>query len=284
MSDHDTPRKKTTVLSPEIHAVKRVLRRHHLHSVCESAHCPNIADCFGKGTATFLVLGNTCTRDCRFCNISHAEQLAPPDPEEPENIARAVAELGLRYVVITSVTRDDLPDGGAGHLARTIAAVHARSEGTCIEVLTSDMQGDPAALAIIADARPDVFNHNVETVPRLYETVRPQADYRRSLRVITFMKERRLATKSGFMVGLGESDEELRTLLDDLYAAGCDIVTVGQYFRPSHAHLPVDRDLTEEEFEKLRAYGISVGLREIYAGRFVRSSFNAAELFSATLR
>lgn len=280
----DLVKKKTTVLSPRVTEVKRLLRRHHLHSVCESAHCPNIADCFGKGTATFLVLGNTCTRDCRFCNISHAEKLAPPDPAEPEDLARAVAELGLRYVVITSVSRDDLPDGGAQHLARTIAAVRAKAGGTLIEVLTSDMQGDPAALAVIADARPDVFNHNIETVPRLYGTVRPQADYRRSLRVITFMKERGLATKSGFMVGLGESDGELHAILNDLHAAGCDIVTIGQYFRPSHAHLPVDRDLTAEEFAALRAYGLSIGLREIYAGRFVRSSFNAAELFSATVR
>lgn len=277
-------KKKTTVLSPQITEVKRLLRRHHLHSVCESAHCPNIGECFGKKTATFLVLGNTCTRDCRFCNISHAEQLASPDPEEPENIARAVAELRLRYVVVTSVSRDDLPDGGAGHLARTIAAVRAKTAGTLIEVLTSDMQGDPAALAVIADARPDVFNHNVETVPRLYEAVRPQADYRRSLRVITFMKERGLTTKSGFMVGLGESDGELREILDDLRAAGCDIVTIGQYFRPSRAHLPVERDLTAEEFAALRAYGLSIGLREVFAGRFVRSSFNAAEIFSATAR
>ncbi len=282
MSEGVIIRKKTTVLSPQVTEVKRLLRRHHLHSVCESAHCPNIGDCFGKKTATFLIMGNVCTRNCRFCDIGTAARPDPLDPEEPENLARAVAELGLRYVVVTSVTRDDLQDGGAGHFAATIAAVRAVSPATLVEVLTPDMRGDTAALATLADARPDVFNHNVETVPRLYGEVRPQADYRRSLRVLSFMKECGLTTKSGLMVGLGETDEEIRTVLRDLKDHGCDIITIGQYFRPSHAHLPVTRDLTDAEFAALRADGHALGLRELYAGRFVRSSFNAAEVFEST--
>ncbi|HOW52882.1 MAG TPA: lipoyl synthase [bacterium] len=284
MSENIIIKKKTTVLSPQVTDVKRLLRRHRLHSVCESAHCPNIGDCFGKKTATFLIMGNICTRNCRFCDIGNTSRPDPLDPAEPENLARAVAELGLRYVVITSVTRDDLPDGGAEHFAKTIAAVSAVSPATLVEVLTPDMRGNPDALGVVADARPDVFNHNVETVPRLYGEVRPQADYRRSLRVLSFMKERGLTTKSGLMVGLGETDDEIREVLHDLKVYGCDIATIGQYFRPSHAHLPVTRDLTEEEFAALRAYGLSIGLREVYAGRFVRSSFNAAEVFAATTR
>lgn len=282
MSELAILKKKTTVLSPQVTEMKRLLRRHRLHSVCEAAHCPNIGDCFGKKTATFLIMGDLCTRNCRFCDIGHAPHPGPLDPDEPEDLARAVAELGLRYVVITSVTRDDLDDGGAGHFAKTITAVRAVSPATLVEVLTPDMRGDISALGVVAVARPDVFNHNVETVPRLYGEVRPQADYRRSLRVLSFMKERGLTTKSGLMVGLGETDDEIRTVLRDLKDHGCDIITIGQYFRPSHAHLPVTRDLNEKEFAALREYGLSIGLREVYAGRFVRSSFNAAEVFEST--
>ncbi len=270
--------KKTTVLTPAVIEVKKLLRRYHLHSVCESAHCPNIAECFGKRTATFLIMGSSCTRACRFCNIAPVEHPAPLDPQESELLARATVEMGLRYVVITSVTRDDLPDGGAHHFARTITAIRTHAPDTKIEVLTPDFQGNREALALVAAARPDVFNHNVETVPRLYPTVRPQADYHRSLEVISFMKVQGLTTKSGFMVGLGETAEEIALLLQDLAAVGCDIVTMGQYFRPSRDHLPVVRDYTEEEFAHWRETGRAIGFREFYAGRFVRSSFNAAEI------
>jgi len=272
------PLKKSTVLSPDIIEVKRLLRRHRLHSVCESAHCPNIAECFGAKTATFLIMGNTCTRHCRFCNIPSNEKPAPLDPGEPEEIAAAAAELGLRHVVVTSVTRDDLPDGGALHFAKTIEAIRKKSPATKVEILTPDFKGDPVALSSVADARPDVFNHNVETVPRLYATVRPEADYRRSLETISFMKRRGLMTKSGFMLGLGEEDDEIEALLRDLAAHGCDIVTIGQYFRPSLAHLPVVRDYGDDEFARWRTAGLAMGFREVYAGRFVRSSFHAAEV------
>ncbi len=272
------PAKKSTVLSPEVTEVKRLLRRHRLHSVCESAHCPNIAECFGAKTATFLIMGTACTRNCRFCNIPSTDTPAPLDSTEPDAIAAAAAELNLRYVVITSVTRDDLPDGGARHFAEAIIAVRKRSPATKVEILTPDFKGDISALAVIADARPDVFNHNVETVPRLYPTVRPGADYHRSLKILSFMKRHGLVTKSGFMVGLGEEDEEIEALLRDLAAHGCDIVTIGQYFRPSHAHLPVVRDYDEDEFRKWRAVGIAMNFREVYTGRFVRSSFHAAEI------
>ncbi len=270
--------KKSTVLSLDVIEVKRLLRRHRLHSVCESAHCPNIAECFGAKTATFLIMGATCTRHCHFCNIPSTENPAPLDPNEPEEIAAAAAELGLRYVVVTSVTRDDLSDGGALHFAQTIKAIRKKSPATKVEVLTPDFKGNHAALGLIAEARPDVFNHNVETVPRLYATVRPEADYHRSLETISFMKQRGLVTKSGFMVGLGEEDAEIESLLRDLLLHGCDIVTIGQYFRPSLAHLPVVRDYDDGEFTRWRAIGLAMGFGEVYAGRFVRSSFHAAEI------
>jgi len=228
-------------------------------------------------------MGNRCTRNCRFCNIRETTQPLPLDPDEPTNIAQAAIELGLRYLVVTSVTRDDLPDGGASHFAQVITAVHQASPFTTIEVLTPDFKGDSWALATIAAARPHVFNHNVETVPRLYPLARPQANYGRSLRVLAVMKEKGLITKSGFMVGLGEEREEIRAVLHDLAAVGCDIVTIGQYLRPSLAHLPIVREYAPEEFEEMRAFASTLGFREVYVGRFVRSSFNAADIASRIL-
>ncbi len=275
----ETMLKKATVKSPFVAPVKAVLRRHHLHSVCESAHCPNIGDCFRKKTATFLIMGNVCTRNCRFCNIGCTTKPEPLDAAEPSNLARAVAELALAYVVITSVTRDDLADGGAAHFAETIAAVRAAHPQTKIEVLTPDFKGSHRALDIVAAASPDVFNHNLETVPRLYDSVRPEADYQQSLQVLGYMHAAGLITKSGIMLGLGETRDEIIALMRDLRSTGCVILTIGQYFRPTHAHLPVVREVSEAEFAELAAEGRALGFSEVYAGRFVRSSFNAAEVF-----
>ena len=271
-------KKKSTIKSPYVAPVKKVLRKYHLHSVCESAHCPNIGECFKKKTATFLILGTQCTRNCRFCNIEHNKKLLPPDPDEPQNLAKAVAELGLSYVVITTVTRDDLDDGGAAHFAKIIKAIRVNSTKTDIEVLTSDFEGNEDSLDIIVEARPDVFNHNVETVERCYDTVRPQADYHRSLDVLLYMKKKGFITKSGIMTGVGETIDEIKELMRDLRDVGCDIMTIGQYFQPTKEHLEVLKDYSEEEFEQLRDYGMKIGFKEVYAGRFVRSSFNAKEV------
>lgn len=270
--------KKSTVKSPFVAPVKKILRKYNLHSVCESAHCPNIGDCFKKKTATFLILGNSCTRNCRFCNITHSENIPLPDVHEPENLALAVRELNLSYVVITSVTRDDLEDGGANHFFKVVEKVKEYSPQTLVEVLTPDFKGDEELLDIIAKSQIDVYNHNVETVYRLYEKVRPQADYFRSLEVLSYMKRKGFITKSGIMLGVGETVEEVRELMRDLRDAGCDIMTIGQYFQPTKEHLEVENDYTEAEFRMFEEYGLSVGFKEVYAGRFVRSSFNASEI------
>ena len=264
--------------------VRSLLAELGLATVCSSAHCPNLPECFARGTATFLILGRSCTRSCRFCAISNE----PPGPlrdEEPEAVADACERLGLRHVVITSVTRDDLPDGGAEHFARTIRAVRRRMPNTVIEVLTPDFLGRQASVDIVLDAEPHVFNHNVETVPRLYPEVRPQADYRRSLGVLAHAKRRAghgaasLYTKSGLMVGLGETADEVRTVLGDLRGAGCDIVTLGQYLAPSSAHVPVARFVEPAEFEAWEAEARGLGFAAVAAGPFVRSSYQAESLF-----
>ncbi|HQI05143.1 MAG TPA: lipoyl synthase [bacterium] len=270
--------KKSTVKSPFVAPVKKILRKYHLHSVCESAHCPNIGDCFKKKTATFLILGNSCTRNCRFCNITHSENIPLPDVHEPENLALAVRELNLSYVVITSVTRDDLEDGGADHFFKVVEKVKEYSPQTLVEVLTPDFKGDEELLDIIAKSQIDVYNHNVETIYRLYEKVRPQADYFRSLEVLSYMKRKGFITKSGIMLGVGETVEEVKELMRDLRDAGCDIMTIGQYFQPTKEHLEVEKDYTEAEFRMFEEYGLSIGFKEVYAGRFVRSSFNASEI------
>ena len=270
--------KKSTFKSPFVAEMKQILRLHHLHSVCESAHCPNIGDCFKKRTATFLILGNSCTRNCRFCNIVHNENIPLPDPNEPMNLALAVKDLGLLYTVITSVTRDDLPDCGAAHFAETVKKVKELSPETLVEVLTPDFLGIKENLDIVADSPIDVFNHNVETIPSLYSKVRPQADYKRSLDVLCYMKRKGFITKSGIMLGVGENIDEVHALMRDLRDVGCDIMTIGQYFRPSLQHIPVEKDYTQAEFDELRDYGLSIGFKEVYSGRFVRSSFNAKEI------
>lgn len=271
-------KKKTTFMSPLVVPIKKILRQYHLHSVCESAHCPNIGECFMKKTATFLILGNSCTRNCRFCNIVHNEHVPLPDPNEPMNLANAVKELGLVYTVITSVTRDDLPDCGAWHFAETVRKVKELSPTTLVEVLTPDFLGIKENLDIVAEAPIDVFNHNVETVGDLYPKVRPQADYKRSLDVLCYMKRKGFITKSGIMLGVGETPEGVRQLMRDLRDVGCDIMTIGQYFRPTLGHIPVEKDYTQAEFDEFRDYGLSIGFKEVYSGRFVRSSFNAKEI------
>lgn len=255
--------------------VKAVLRAQGLHTVCEEATCPNIHECFGKGTATFMILGDLCTRRCPFCDVAHGRPL-PPDPEEPQRLAETVAALRLRYVVVTSVDRDDLADGGAGHFAATIAAIRARSPATKIEVLVPDFRGRlERALDAFAEALPDVLNHNLETVPRLYRAARPGADYPHSLRLLAEFKARypQVITKSGLMVGLGETDEEIDAVLRDLRAHGCEMVTIGQYLQPSPAHLPVARYVAPEAFARWEALAASLGFLHAACGPLVRSSY-----------
>ena len=257
--------------------IKRLLREHHLHTVCEEAACPNLAECFGHGTATFMIMGDICTRRCPFCDVAHGRP-RPLDPEEPAHLARAIAQMGLRYVVITSVDRDDLRDGGAGHFAACIQAVRERVPATKIEILTPDFRGRvPAALDALAKAPPDVFNHNLETVPRLYRQARPGADYRGSLALLERFKAAHpgIPTKSGLMLGLGESLEEVEETLADLRAHGCEMLTLGQYLQPSRDHLPVARYVTPQEFERLAATARRLGFSQIASAPLVRSSYHA---------
>ena len=278
--------------------VRKILKTHCLNTVCESARCPNKNECYTKNTATFLIMGSVCTRNCRFCNIS-CEKPQLLDENEPQNVAKAVQELGLKYVVITSVTRDDLPDGGATHFSNCIQEVKRKKQNvkieqepqncstirlfdfsTKIEILTPDFKGDTKSLDTIikSDYPPDVFNHNIETVPRLYKTARPQAIYQRSLDVLQYVKDNsEILTKSGIMVGLGETFEELEQTLKDLKNIGCDIVTIGQYIQPSKEHLPVEKYYSLEEFEELKKLAKQVGLKTYQIGPLVRSSYNAAE-------
>lgn len=253
-----------------------------LDTVCLSAACPNLGECFARRTATFLILGPVCTRNCRFCAVPKGTP-RPVDPGEPRRVALAAAELQLRHVVITSVTRDDLPDGGAGQFAATVTAVREALPEATVEVLTPDFRGRPAALEKVMAAGPRVFNHNVETVPRLYPAARPQADYRRSLEVLRRAKEMRpgILTKSGLMVGLGEREEEVLAVLADLRSAGCDAVTIGQYLRPSKAHLPVREYLTPETFARYRARAREMGFRYVASGPLVRSSYLAEDALRA---
>ncbi len=276
--------RKRAGTSAEAARVHRLLADLGLATVCSSAHCPNLCECYARGTATFLILGSTCTRSCRFCAIRRADP-GPLRQDEPERVAEAAARLGLAHVVVTSVTRDDLGDGGAGHFARTIRAIRMRLPRAVIEVLTPDFQGSREALEIVLAARPDVFNHNVETVPRLYAAVRPEADYGRSLEVLRYAAERapqeglKIWTKSGLMVGLGETDGEVRAVLADLRRAGCEIVTMGQYLAPSPAHAPVARFVEPQRFAAWEAEARAMGFRAAAAGPFVRSSYRAERVF-----
>jgi len=265
---------------PEYEAVRSMLKDGKLHTVCQEAQCPNIWECFSCGTATFLILGSRCTRNCRFCAVEQGP-LGPPDPEEPTRVAEAADKMGLQYIVVTSVTRDDLADGGASQFAKTIRRIRRRIPDARVEVLIPDFQGDPKALKIVLDAGPDVLNHNMETVSRLYERVRPQADYRRSLELLRTSLELApgIPTKSGIMLGLGERREEIREALLDLRAAGCRMLTLGQYLQPSRDHLPVERYVEPEEFDQWREEALAMGFSEVSSGPLVRSSYHAQDLF-----
>ncbi|MCX8117152.1 MAG: lipoyl synthase [Desulfobacterota bacterium] len=267
---------------PDLLKVKGLLERTALHTVCEEARCPNLGECFSQGTATFLILGEICTRDCGFCAIRHGIP-SPPEEDEPERVAQAVAQMGLRYAVITSVTRDDLPDGGASFFARTIEAIRRKDPAIGVEVLIPDFRGDLSSLERVLGASPDVLNHNLETVPRLYPMVRPQADYGRSLCLLNRSKDLspQILTKSGLMLGLGERPEEVRDVMRDLREAGCDLLTIGQYLQPRIDRLPVRRYLPPEEFERYRQMGMEMGFRAVASGPFVRSSFHASEMLAS---
>ena len=263
--------------------LKRGLRRFNLHTVCESARCPNIHECFHRSAATFMILGNRCTRGCGFCSVpkgnpeKHDMRL---DPAEPANVARMARDMNLRYVVITSVNRDDLPDGGSAHFAATVSAVRHALPDARVEVLTPDFCGDLDSVARVLDAAPHVFNHNMETVPRLYSRVRPQANYQQSLDVLSFARHRSPAilTKSGFMVGLGETDAEVRLLLSDLRVAHTDVATIGQYLQPTRRNLPVTEYISPAQFDAYRDYGLSIGFKMVFSGPLVRSSYMADEV------
>ena len=257
---------------------RRAVEHARLHTVCQSARCPNIGECFGAGTATFLLMGDRCTRDCGFCAVTSGSP-EPLDADEPRRIAEAIAELGLSYAVLTSVTRDDLPDGGASHFAAAIRAIKDARPATRVEVLVPDFAGDEACVRTVIEARPDVFNHNVETVRRLQGRVRPQASYETSLQVLGTAAGLApdLPTKSGLMVGLGETDDEVAEALRDLAGSRVAIVTIGQYLRPTPRHLPVERYVPPEVFDEYRQVGEAWGLKGVIAGPFVRSSYHAEE-------
>ncbi len=271
--------KRQIIDTEKTKTVRTILKNNCLSTVCENARCPNKNECYQKNTATFLIMGNVCTRNCRYCNIG-CEKPEPLNHEEPKNIAKAVRELGLKYSVITSVTRDDLPDGGAEHFAKTIYEIRKLIPDTKIEILTPDFKGDTNALDIIIKARPDVFNHNIETVERLFKTARPQGNYKLSLNVLKYIKDNsKIPVKSGLMVGLGETEDEIKQTFADLREIGCDILTVGQYIQPSKQHLEVDKYYTEEEFEHLKELVKQAGFEKYQVAPLVRSSYNAFNLF-----
>jgi lipoic acid synthetase len=275
--------KKRITLGANIQNVSALLREARIHTVCEEAHCPNLPECFSRRTATFMIMGNMCTRNCRFCAVSHGTP-ASLDEDEPESVASTAEQLGLRYVVITSVTRDDLEDGGAQHFAKTVRAIKGRRPKTLVELLVPDFQGKHSSLKTILSTPPDVLNHNVETVPRLYPHVRPQADYRRSLDLLKRVHARSpsMLTKSGLMLGLGEREPEVTQVMQDLLDVGCRLLTLGQYLQPSRQHHPVIRYLHPEEFEAYKALGENMGFLEVASGPFVRSSFRAAQMYRDT--
>jgi lipoic acid synthetase len=264
----------------DLQKVKSILNETDLHTVCQEARCPNLGECFSRGTATFLILGRFCTRSCGFCAVEH-DAPAPPDEAEPERVAQAVQKMGIHYVVITSVTRDDLPDGGASSFAETIRAIRALNPKINIEVLIPDFKGDLRSLKTVLKECPEILNHNIETISRLYPKVRPLADYKRSLNLLERSKEdcSHIPTKSGFMLGLGETQEEVLELLRDLREVECDFLTIGQYLQPRQDRLPVVRFIPPEEFEEYKRIGEKMGFRAVASGPFVRSSFHASEMF-----
>jgi lipoic acid synthetase len=262
---------------PGVVRIKRILREQGLSSVCEEAACPNLGECFSHGTATFMIMGDICTRRCPFCDVAHGRP-SPLDPREPRHLARAIRAMALQYVVVTSVDRDDLRDGGAGHFAACVREVRRLTPATQVELLVPDFRGrQPQALAALSDDPPDVFNHNLETVPRLYLKARPGADYRESLELLERFKALRPAvpTKSGLMLGLGERPEEIEAVMRDLRDHGCDMLTLGQYLQPSRDHLPVERFVTPDAFDRLRDLGRAMGFSNVASGPMVRSSYHA---------
>lgn len=270
--------KRPIIDTDKTRTVRKILKTKCLNTVCENARCPNKNECYTKNTATFLIMGNNCTRNCRYCNISCAKP-EPLDLDEPRHVAEAVEALGLKYAVITSVTRDDLSDGGAEHFANCIKEIRRLSPETKIEILTPDFKGDKTALDTIIEAAPEVFNHNIETVKALFKVARPQGDYGCSLKVLDYVKKNsNIVTKSGLMVGLGESEEQIQETLDDLHSVGCDIVTIGQYIQPSKQHLPVAKYYSLEEFEALKNLALNAGIKHFQIGPLVRSSYRASEL------
>jgi len=276
---------KLSPLDPTILGrMNRLMRDLKLHTVCESARCPNRAECFARGTATFMILGDICTRNCTFCAVKHGMP-QPADPEEPQHIVAAVNKLGLRYAVITSVTRDDLPDGGASQFAQTINAIHEYDSNIPVEVLIPDFKGSTSALQTVMNASPAVLNHNVETMPRLYPEVRPEANYQRSLELLE--KARLLngnfITKSGLMLGLGETRGEVIEVMTDLREAGCALLTIGQYLQPSLSHHKVVKYIPPEEFQEYQNIGEKIGFTAVISGPLVRSSFHAAETYLSAL-
>jgi lipoic acid synthetase len=265
----------------ELHAIKKTLRARGLNTVCESAKCPNIGECFSKPTATFMILGDVCTRSCGFCAVGTKHTTVEVNEHEPRNIAITAREMALKHIVITSVTRDDLADGGAAQFAKTIRALRTEMADIKVEVLIPDFQGRRDALKTVIDAAPDIINHNLETVPRLYKKVRPKADYMRSLDLLVTANESGLFTKSGIMVGLGESTQEVKELLRDLACVGCDAVTIGQYLQPGRVNLEVIKYVAPKVFKEYEDYGRSIGISHVYSGPFVRSSYNAEDLFNS---
>jgi lipoyl synthase len=272
--------RKSTTHHESVRFLQRDMRRLNLHTVCESARCPNIHECFHRGAATFMILGDVCTRGCTFCSVpkgSPARGEMPLDPNEPAHVAQMAAQMRLRYVVITSVNRDDLEDGGSHHFAETVRRVREALPDAQVEVLTPDFCGDTAAVARVLEAGPHVFNHNMETISRLYRKVRPQAAYRQSLDVLRFARlhSPEVLTKSGLMAGLGENEEEVCRLLDDLREADVAVATIGQYLQPTRRNMPVAEYVPLDRYERWKEYGLSIGFRMVFAGPFVRSSYMA---------
>lgn len=272
---------KVRVSSEELEKMQNFLHDMSLNTVCQSADCPNIGECFANKTATFMIMGNVCTRGCRFCAVEKGHPL-PLDEDEPRRVAEATRKLGLRHVVITCVTRDDIPDGGAQHFANTIHELQKIS-GLTVEVLVSDFLGNEESIRTVVIAKPDVINHNIETVPRLYPKVRPKADYQRSLNLLKKAKELddNIATKSGIMVGLGELEDEVIQVMQDLRDINCDMMTIGQYLRPTEKHLEVEEYVTPEQFDKYKEIGYQMGFKYIASGPLVRSSYHAGEGMNA---
>lgn len=266
---------------PEYEQIRSMIDKGQLHTVCQEANCPNQFECFSARTATFLILGATCTRDCRFCNIEGGRP-KPPDPDEPRRVADAAGRMNLRYVVVTSVTRDDLQDGGAGHFAATIGALREGIPGVRVEVLIPDFQGVQSSLETVLAARPDVLNHNMETIRRLYATVRPQADYDRSLELLARVGkiDPSIPAKSGIMLGLGEAEKEVEETISDIHRTGCRMLTIGQYLQPTAGHLPVVDFITPEAFQRWRKMAKKTGFEKVASGPFVRSSYHAGEMFT----